>query len=310
MNIQKFDLARYLKEKQDLVNKFLLKTLSLYGDNRELIEAMKYSLMANGKRLRPILCLASSECINQINNKGTDKFSIIPACALEMIHTYSLIHDDLPAMDDDDLRRGKPTLHKKFSEATAILAGDALLTHAFYILSTPEIMIKESMQPATIVKLISILSDASGTNGMIEGQMLDMKAGAVTEQLSSFDYLKKMHRLKTGKMIQASVQLGCLTAEANTEQLKNLSLYAENIGMAFQIIDDILDIEGDESIIGKPVGSDLTNKKMTFPEIIGLNESKVYAEDLVLKAIEALEMFGDHAIPLKEIAYYIIKRKY
>ena len=255
------------------------------------------------------MCIASAECIG-ISDQKLGKNIILPACAIEMIHTYSLIHDDLPAMDDDDLRRGKPTLHKKFSESTAILAGDALLTHAFYILSNPDLVGLKHFSNDTLIKLISIISDAAGTNGMIEGQILDMQANNFTESIEPLEYLKKMHGLKTGKMIKASVKSGAITAGANTDQLENLCCYAENIGMAFQIVDDILDIEGDVSVMGKPVGSDIANKKMTFPEIIGLEESKKYAEDLVLNALEKLEVFGEKALPLQKIANYIIKRKY
>ena len=309
MNNKEFDLALYLKEKRESVNDTLLKILSLYDKNRELISAMEYSLMANGKRLRPILCIASAECIGISDDKLAENI-ILPACAIEMIHTYSLIHDDLPAMDDDDLRRGKPTLHKKFSESTAILAGDALLTHAFFILSNPDLLKANHLTNEILIKLISIISDASGTNGMIEGQMLDMQANAYTESIESLEYLKKMHGLKTGKMIKASVESGAIAAGADTDQLKKLCCYAENIGMAFQIVDDILDIEGDASIMGKPVGSDVSNKKMTFPEIIGLEKSKKYAEDLILNALVQLETFGKKALPLQKIANYIIKRNH
>ncbi len=308
MTNMEFDLEIYLKVKRDFINDALLKILSLYDKKRDLISAMDYSLMANGKRLRPILCIASSECIKNSDDKSDDV--IIPACAIEMIHTYSLIHDDLPAMDDDDLRRGKPTLHKKFSESTAILAGDALLTHAFYILSNSNLPSLKTLSNDILIRLISIISDAAGTNGMIEGQMLDMQANDFNESINPFDYLLKMHGLKTGKMIKASVESGAVAAGANPDQLKYLECYAENIGMAFQIIDDILDIEGDSAIMGKPVGSDIANKKMTFPEIIGLKESKKYAEKLIFEAIESLGSFGDKAIPLQKIANYIIKRKY
>ena len=240
-----------------------------------------------------------------------------------MIHTYSLIHDDLPAMDDDDLRRGKPTLHKKFSEATAILTGDALLTHAFYILSKPSLFPFKSLPSDVLLNIIGTISDAAGTNGMIEGQMLDMKAELISyqekksnqniefvEDKSSLMYLKKMHTLKTGEMIKASVEAGAIAARADKNQLNNLSCYAQNIGMAFQIADDILDIEGDSSVMGKSVGSDTANKKLTFPQLIGLDKSKKYAEELISNALEALETFGKKALPLQKIANYIIERKH
>jgi geranylgeranyl diphosphate synthase, type II len=260
--------------------------------------------MANGKRLRPILCISAAECIKNSTNV------LIPACAIEMIHTYSLIHDDLPAMDDDDLRRGNPTLHKKYSESTAILAGDALLTHAFYILSNPGVFEFKPLDNNIIIKLISIISESAGTNGMIEGQILDMQAENPLHGIEPLDYLLKMHGLKTGKMIKASVEMGAVAAGANSAQLNNLISYAENIGMAFQIIDDILDIEGDSATLGKPVGSDVNNKKLTFPDVLGIEESREYAENLISTAVKALDIFGEKALPLKKIANYIIKRDY
>ncbi len=306
-----FQLDLYLKNKREFINKALLSVLSGFDEKRELITAMKYSLMANGKRLRPILCIASAECVKGSDQKLDDSV-IFPACAIEMVHTYSLIHDDLPAMDDDDLRRGMPTSHKKFSEATAILAGDALLTHAFNILSNPSSFKSQALPDNILINIIRVISEAAGTNGMIEGQMLDMQAElGVDEEISSdsLEYLKKMHALKTGKIIAASVEVGAIAAGADQDQLDKLVSYAENIGMAFQIVDDILDVEGDSSIIGKPVGSDEINKKLTFPLIIGLEKSKKYAEQLITQSLEILESFGDDALPLKKIASYIIERK-
>ncbi len=306
-----FKLDLYLKNKRDFINKVLLSILSDFEKERELIAAMEYSLMANGKRLRPILCIASAECVKGLDKKLDDSV-ILPACAIEMIHTYSLIHDDLPAMDDDDLRRGMPTSHKMFSEATAILAGDALLTHAFNILSNPSSFKSKTLSDNILLNIIRVISEAAGTNGMIEGQMLDMQAQlGIDEEIASdrLDYLKQMHSLKTGKIIAASVEVGAIAAGADQDQLNKLVSYAENIGMAFQIVDDILDVEGDSSVMGKPVGSDELNKKLTFPLIIGLEKSKKYAEQLIAKSLEALESFGDKALPLKKIASYIIERK-
>jgi len=308
---QEFSLAFFLKTKREIINKALESILLQYDNKRELIMAMKYSLMANGKRLRPVLCIASAECINDPKNNFIDN-TIFIACAIEMIHTYSLIHDDLPAMDDDDLRRGKPTLHKKFSEATAILAGDALLTHAFFILSNPRAFSLKSLPDDILLQIIRIISDAAGTNGMVEGQMLDMQAETMlnaTTESDNLQYLKKMHALKTGKLIRASVEVGALAGRADKEQLNSLVLYAEKIGLAFQVVDDILDIEGDSLVMGKAVGSDVINKKLTFPEIIGLEESKKYADKLILEAFDAIESFGEKALPLRKIANYIIERK-
>jgi geranylgeranyl diphosphate synthase type II len=306
------NLELYLKNKREPINKTLLSILSQYDNKRELIMAMKYSLMADGKRLRPILCIAAAECINSPKENLIDN-TILVACAIEMIHTYSLIHDDLPAMDDDDLRRGKPTLHKKFSEATAILAGDALLTHAFFILTNPALFSLKSLSDDILLNIIGIISDAAGTNGMVEGQMLDMQAESMIikgKESDSIEYLKKMHALKTGKLIRASVEVGAITGRADKDQLNNLTFYAEKIGLAFQVVDDILDIEGDSLILGKSVGSDVLNKKLTFPNIIGLEESKKYADKLIFEAVEAIESFGDKALPLKKIANYIIERKH
>jgi geranylgeranyl diphosphate synthase type II len=311
-NNSDFSLEVYLKNKREFINKILLTIISQFDNKRELISAMKYSLMANGKRLRPILCIASAECING-PDKSLSQYAILPACAIEMIHTYSLIHDDLPAMDDDDLRRGKPTLHKKFSEATAILAGDALLTHAFSILSNSSIFSFRPISDDILLKIIGIIADASGVNGMVEGQILDMNADlelSAKNNSESLKYLEKMHALKTGKMIQASIEIGAITACADKDQLNSLIFYAKKIGMAFQIIDDILDIEGDSLVLGKPVGSDVGNRKLTFPEIIGLEESKKYAQKLITDALEALEKFGEKALPLQKIANYIIQRNH
>lgn len=307
--INDFNLKSYLKEQQEIINNKLRKVLSLYDIKRGLIAAMEYSLMANGKRLRPILCIAAAQCIGTNNQKSKEK-AMLPACAIEMIHTYSLIHDDLPAMDDDDFRRGNPTLHKKFSEATAILAGDALLTHAFSILSNPLQHTFKPLSSDALVKIISIISDAAGTNGMVEGQVLDMAASLTIESIEPFEYIKHMHALKTGELIIASVKTGGVAAGADPDQLKQLVVYARNIGMAFQIIDDILDIEGDSAVMGKQAGSDEANKKLTFPQVIGLKASKEYAKKLVSDALKSLESFEEKALPLEKIAQYIIERKY
>lgn len=302
INNMNFDLPQYLSQKQELVNQCLKRILKQYDQNRELIRAMDHSLMAKGKRLRPILSMASAQAC------GKDFLIALPACcAIEMIHTYSLIHDDLPGMDNDDLRRGLPTCHKKFSEPTAILAGDALLTHAFNVISDPEQVFDIYPDCQTRIKLISKISQAAGIQGMVEGQMLDMQSFQA-KQNDDLCHLKKIHALKTGRMITVSVEAGALSAGSDTKTIEKLIVYAEKIGLAFQVADDILNIEGDPGIMGKATGSDILNDKMTFPAIIGLDESKKYAKRLIDKAIEAIWEFDEKATPLRAIANYTINR--
>ncbi|MCP4117783.1 MAG: polyprenyl synthetase family protein [Desulfobacteraceae bacterium] len=301
-----FDFKAYLKERQAVVNKQLETILNSLDKERELTRAMAHSLMAGGKRLRPILCLAACEAC------GQDPVVALPAAsALEMVHTYSLIHDDLPAMDDDDLRRGIPTCHKAFSEATAILAGDGLLTHAFQVLTRPGNLFERLPDPAVRLELTAILSEAAGVDGMIEGQMLDMlsqdrDAAALP---SSLDHLEKIHTLKTGMMIKASVLSGAVSAGAGPDTQERLAVYAEKVGLAFQVKDDILDVEGDPAVMGKPAGSDEAKNKMTYPALMGLEPSKGYAEELVNEAVEALNNFDEKALPLRAIAEYILQRR-
>lgn len=304
--MSEFDFRAYLTERQAVVNQQLETILGSLGNQRELTRAMGHSLMAGGKRLRPILCLAACEAC------GKDPaHALAPASALEMVHTYSLIHDDLPAMDDDDLRRGIPTCHKAFSEATAILAGDGLLTHAFQVLTRPGDLFALLPDPAVRLELTAILSEAAGVNGMIEGQMLDMlsQEQVATALPSSLDRLEKIHRLKTGKMIQASVLSGAVSASADPAMQEHLAVYADKVGLAFQVKDDILDVEGDTAVMGKPAGSDEANHKMTYPALMGLEPSKRYAETLVNEAVDALAFFDEKALPLRAIAAYILQRR-
>lgn len=302
MNNINFNLQHYLKEKRELANRYLKLIFQPYDQARELIMAMDHSLMAGGKRLRPILSMAAAQAC------GKDFLLALPACcAIEIIHTYSLIHDDLPAMDDDDLRRGLPTCHKKFSEATAILAGDALLTHAFNVLSKPQPFFEIYPDDVTRLQLISIFSDAAGIQGMVEGQMLDIQSYQ-PGQHNRLAHLKKIHALKTGKLITASVESGAISVGADPKTIIKLSSYADQIGLAFQVADDILNIEGDPEIMGKSAGSDAENDKMTFPAIIGLDESKKYAKQLVENAVEVISDFDETAAPLRAIANYIINR--
>ncbi len=304
MTQTRFKLKPYLTDKQDLVNQYLKKILDQCGRNHELVNAMTHSLMAGGKRLRPVLAIAAAQAC------GRDYMPALPAaCAIEMIHTYSLIHDDLPAMDDDDLRRGLPTCHKMFSEATAILAGDALLTHAFHVLSSPEHVFEIYPDAETRIKLVSEIAAAAGVNGMVEGQMMDMQVHVPDSHENRLAYLKKLHSLKTGRMIRASLISGAMSAGAASESIEILVNYADRIGLAFQVVDDILNIEGNPEIMGKAAGSDAANDKLTFPALTGLDASKKFAAQLAAEAIDYISFFdNDAADPLIAIAEYIVKR--
>jgi len=294
-----FELSSYIKQKNQQVNVALEKKLQDSLGSETIVKAMKYSLMAGGKRIRPILCLAAAESVG-----GKPEDALTAACALEMIHTYSLIHDDLPAMDDDDLRRGKATCHMAFDEATAILAGDALLTLAFRVLSS--VQITDGNQAVKWLNVIRIISTTAGYQGLIRGQMLDI---ASEGRKLSIDKLKTMHALKTGALIEASLQCGALLAGAENRQLEVLKTYAQNIGLAFQITDDILNVEGNPEVMGKAVGTDEEREKSTYPAILGLEPSKQFAKNLVHKALQALELFDNKADPLRAMATYIIERK-
>jgi len=290
-----FDLSRYIQNKQKIINEALVSIIDKSFNASRLCQAMKYSLMAPGKRLRPILCLAAAETVNKIETTV-----ISSACAIEMIHTYSLIHDDLPSMDNDRLRRGQLTCHIQFDEATAILAGDALLTIAFEILSSM------AHEPKVLLKIIHELSHSGGYMGMIEGQMEDISAEGARIDLEA---LRRMHRLKTGALIEASVKIGALISGATSDQIQQLSTYAQNIGLAFQVTHDILNVEGDAKTMGKATGTDKSQSKSTFPSVIGMDQAKKYAQELVNNALQALSIFGNKATPLSALAVYIIERK-
>jgi geranylgeranyl diphosphate synthase type II len=295
-----FDLKKYINEKSLIVNDALEKILNNSQPELRISKAMKYSLMAGGKRIRPVLCFAAAEAVH-----GKPQDALPAACALEIIHTYSLIHDDLPAMDDDALRRGKPTCHVAFDEATAILTGDALLTLAFEILAS--VPSKNSGNQATKwLSVIQIIAAAAGSRGMIQGQMLDIASEG--QKLSVSD-LEAMHKLKTGALIEASLQSGALLAGADESQQQLLSTYARNIGLAFQVADDILNVEGNPEVMGKAVGTDQLHAKSTYPSILGLSESRQFAQKLVRRALQALESFDNKAEPLRALATYIIERK-
>ena len=311
------DIKKYLTENKTLFDK----ALEDYFTKGcvcppTLKEAMLYSLRAGGKRLRPVLAIASAEACGGLPSQ------VMPiALALEMIHTFSLIHDDLPAMDDDDLRRGLPTSHKKFDEATAILAGDALLAEAFACLASfgwrsesgcPDLSGKNVVSPTkvghpkTLLDIINDISTATGACGMVGGQILDMIA---EDKVISLEELKKIHSFKTGTLITVSVTSGAKVAGATEKQLATLKKYGECIGLAFQITDDILDVEGTTAELGKPAKSDIENKKATYPAILGIEKSKKLAKELINSAYSTLAEFNASADPLREIARYIINRK-
>lgn len=292
-----FDLKSYLFSKRQQINEALDSILA--NTSSKIVKAMKYSLMAGGKRIRPILCVAAAETVG-----GQSQDVIRAACAIEMIHTYSLIHDDLPAMDNDEIRRGQPTCHVAFDEATAIMAGDALLTLAFEVLSRMEFIQENNV--LNWMSVIHTISTAAGYKGMIEGQMLDM---AGEGHLLSLEDLENMHTLKTGALIEASVTVGAILGNGNFDQIQQLKTYAKNIGLAFQVTDDLLDIEGDPNVMGKNVGSDQARGKSTYPALLGMEQSKQFAKKLVNNALKALDYFDNKAHPLRAIAYYIVDRK-
>jgi len=305
MNDPVFNLHTFLGEHQSLVNVYLRKMVNALDADRKLVQAMTHSLMAGGKRLRPVLALASARAC------GKDSALALPAaCAIEMVHTYSLIHDDLPAMDDDDLRRGKPTCHRQFGEATAILAGDALLTHAFTILAQPSDLFDPVPEPHNLLELVAVISRAAGVNGMVEGQMMDMHPDRKNKgnKPCPLDHLQNIHALKTGQMILASVVCGAVSVNAPALHRKQLENYASHVGLAFQVMDDILNVQGDPEKMGKAAGSDLLKDKFTFPAVMGLDQSKAYAKKLTDQAINALDNFDGSADPLRAIAGYVINR--
>ena len=262
-------------------------------------EAMRYSVSVGGKRIRPVLLLESCRLC------GGDPEDALPfACALEMIHTYSLIHDDLPCMDDDDLRRGQPSCHKKFGEATALLAGDALLTHAFAVCANSKAA-KEN--PERAVCAISLLSQRAGAAGMIGGQEIDL---ASEGKQISLETLQTMDAKKTGALIKAACEIGAVLAGGNDRQIAALSAYAEHLGQAFQIVDDILDVEGDTALLGKPVGSDLQSNKSTYVSLLGLERAKEKAAEHTRCALNALHLFGEEAAFLSTLAEQLCQRTY
>jgi len=294
-----FKLKSYIKEKTQIIDASLEQMLQDSQSSKTLVTAMNYSLLAGGKRIRPVLCLAACEAVG-----GAPEDALTAACALEMIHTYSLIHDDLPAMDDDQLRRGKPTCHMAFDEATAILAGDALLTLTFEVLSS--VRFEDGHQAAQWLKVIRLISGAAGYRGMIQGQMLDIASEGL--KLSAAE-LETMHRLKTGALIETALACGALLGSADDRQKALLNDYGAKIGLAFQVADDILNVEGNPALMGKAVGTDSQREKSTYPSVLGIQAARDFSKKLVQEALQALETFDKKADPLRGIASYIIARK-
>jgi len=298
-NRANFDLKAYLLDKRRIIDGALENYFpKADGLTADLIDAMRYSLFAGGKRLRPILCMAGAEMVG-----GEGRNTLPVACALEMIHTYSLIHDDLPLMDDDDLRRGKPTNHKVFGDAIALLAGDGLLTEAFSLMASPH---AGEIPPDRLLEAIRMISVAAGHGGMVGGQVVDMHWEGKEADLETVKFL---HTHKTGALITASVTSGAVVGGAGESQVQSVLSYGKKIGLAFQISDDILDVEGDSETMGKTAGADEEKGKSTYPSVLGMDESKKIQSDLVQEAVQELKAFGEKAEPLRQIAYYIIERK-
>lgn len=300
--MESFDLESYLAERRERVDRALNVFFpASSGLQKTVVEAARYSLFAGGKRLRPILCLAAAEVTG-----GTADDAMPAACALEMIHTYSLIHDDLPAMDNDDFRRGKPTNHKVYGEAVAILAGDTLLTEAFGLVADPNLGNNGNLPPEKRLQVIHILVKAAGHRGMIGGQVIDLE-GETREM--DFPTVKYMHIRKTGALISASLEIGGLLGGGEATDLQRLVRYGKHLGLAFQITDDLLDVEGDAVLMGKNPGSDVARNKKTYPALLGITRSREAAKEHVNQAVEALRTFDRRAEPLRAIARYLLERK-
>lgn len=294
------DLAAIMAERRRQVDEALERWLPEQGDHPPKVhEAMRYSVFAGGKRLRPLLALFACEAVG-----GSPEDAMPAAVALEMIHTYSLIHDDLPAMDDDDYRRGQRTCHRVYGEAVAILAGDALLTHAFQVLADPG---PTRVPAARRLQVIVEIAEAAGSRGMVGGQAMDILAEGREIDHPTLLYL---HTHKTGALIRASIRVGGIAGGAGEEQLQALTRYGERVGLAFQIVDDILDIEGTSAEMGKQAGSDLRRKKATYPAVMGLEESRRQAAHLLQEAKDALRVLGEKGATLFALADFVGTRRH
>lgn len=295
------DLKSYLEERRAMVDGALERYLPSNDTlPQSLHEAMRYSVFAGGKRIRPVLMMAACEAV------GAEPERTLPAaCAMEMIHTYSLIHDDLPAMDDDDYRRGRPTSHKVYGEATAILAGDALLNEAYLLLSRPDVL--SEVPPDVRCRIIHTIGRCAGSLGMVGGQVVDMESEERSIDLPTLEYI---HTHKTGALILASIQSGALIGGGGETELQALTRFAEAAGLAFQVADDILDVVGDQAQLGKDVGSDAARGKATYPALLGLSAARQRARELKDMAVGAIEPLGEKAEPLRQIARYIVERSF
>ncbi len=293
-------LEQYLRERKKIVDEALDRYLP--GEDRypeDIFRAVRYSTFAGGKRIRPILCMAAAEAV------GSSLDAVLSfACALELIHTYSLIHDDLPAMDNDDFRRGKPTNHKVFGEAMAVLAGDALLTEAFCLMTRPAAAVKAA--PEARLALIHDIAEAAGCFGMIGGQVVDIQSQGKRVDPDTLHYI---HTHKTGAMILVSVRAGAVLGGADAASCDALCEYGRHIGLAFQIADDILDVEGNRELLGKDTGMDQTLKKATYPATMGMSYAKEQGTRLVHDALNAISRLDERAEPLRELARYIMNRQ-
>lgn len=295
-----FDLKQYLSARKQVIDEALAQFAPVStGLEGSVAEASRYSLFAGGKRLRPILCLAAADVFG-----GAQETVLPAACALEMIHTYSLIHDDLPAMDNDDFRRGRPTNHKVFGEAMAILAGDALLTEAFSLMT--DAGTRGTAPAERLIRVIAVIARAAGYRGMVGGQVIDLESESREVDLATVEY---MHLRKTGALISASLEAGAILGGASEEQIAALTRYGHHLGLAFQITDDLLDIVGDPEVMGKASGSDVAKNKKTYPALLGLAQTREAATMQVEQAVAALAAFDGRAEPLRAIARYLLIRK-
>ena len=296
MTVQTFDLMNYLQSRQALIEENLERFVPVLYPVR-LYESMRYSLLAGGKRLRPVLCLAACELAG-----GTTDMAMPTACALEMIHTMSLIHDDLPSMDNDDYRRGLPTNHKVYGEAMAILAGDALLAYAFQVIAETE-----AVPAQRVLEVVRRLGLAASATGLVGGQVVDIESEGKQISLETLQYI---HEHKTGALLEISVVSGALLGGASSAQVEHLSSYAHKVGLAFQIIDDVLDITATDEQLGKTAGKDLAQAKATYPSFWGIEASKAKAQQLIAEAKATLKPFGEKAVILEHLADFITQRHY
>lgn len=293
-----FNLDRYLYERVRLVDDALARYLPDENERPQTLHrAMRYSTLSGGKRLRPVLVIAGAEAVG-----GTAEMVLPTACAVELIHTFSLIHDDLPAIDNDTLRRGRPTCHVQFGEAVAILAGDALFAGAFELVA-------RNVQTASaehVVKVLNLIAEASGTRGMVGGQMVDIESEGKSVDADTLEYI---HRHKTAALIRASVVSGAVLVGAQEWQITALGCYGEKVGLAFQIVDDLLNVTGDPRKTGKAVGTDAARGKATYPALFGVETSRRQARTLVQEAIQHLSLLGERATPLRALASFIVERE-